>query len=100
MSSALSFTLDTTAPVVAITSAGGPTKPGGADHYRHGRRRRRRRYRHHSSMAPPPIGSAIVQSDGTWSSSVTLSNGSNALTAQVTDVAGNLPAPVRLSSYV
>ena len=35
------------------------------------------------------VGNAIVQSDGSWSSSVILSNGSNSLTAQVTDLAGN-----------
>ena len=32
----LSFTLDTTAPAVAITSLGGPTNQASADHYRHG----------------------------------------------------------------
>ena len=36
-----------------------------------------------------PVGSAIVQGNGCWSSSITLSNGSNSLTAQVTDLAGN-----------
>ena len=35
------------------------------------------------------VGTAIVQSNGTWSSNVTLTNGINSLTAQVTDVAGN-----------
>ena len=36
-----------------------------------------------------PIGSAIVQGNGSWSSNVTLGNGANPLTAQVTDLAGN-----------
>src|SRR5205807_4244421 len=35
------------------------------------------------------VGSAIVQGNGNWSTSVTLSNGSNSLTAQVSDLAGN-----------
>ena len=37
-SASLSFTLDTTAPVVAITQPGWSDQPGGADHHRHGRR--------------------------------------------------------------
>src|SRR4029078_13668118 len=35
------------------------------------------------------VGSAIVQGNGSWSTSVTLNKGSNSLTAQVTDLAGN-----------
>ena len=43
-----------------------------------------------SWTAPRAIGTAIVQSNGSWSSTVTLSsNGSNSLTAQVSDAAGN-----------
>ena len=35
------------------------------------------------------IGTAVVQPNGSWSSPVTLSNGSNSLTAAVSDAAGN-----------
>ncbi|MCK1552345.1 hypothetical protein IVB11_25580, partial [Bradyrhizobium sp. 177] len=35
------------------------------------------------------IGTAIVQGNGSWSSTVTLNNGSNSLTARVSDAAGN-----------
>ncbi len=35
------------------------------------------------------IGTAVVQADGTWSTDVTLTNGTNSLTAQDTDLAGN-----------
>ena len=89
MGSAQNFTLDTTAPVVAITSAGGLTNQaaqtitGTVDVADAG-----------ATVTilngAIPIGSAIVQSNGTWSSSVTLNNGSNALTALVADAAGNL----------
>ena len=91
MGSAQNFTLDTTAPVVAITSPGGLTNQaaqtitGTVDVADAG-----------ATVTifngAIPIGSAIVQSDGTWSSSVTLNNGSNALTALVADAAGNLGA--------
>ena len=91
MGSAQNFTLDTTAPMVAITSAGGLTNQaaqtitGTVDVADAG-----------ATVTifngAIPIGSAIVQSDGTWSSSVTLNNGSNALTALVADAAGNLGA--------
>ena len=90
ISSALSFVLDTTAPAVAITSGGG-------------RLTRRPRPLPARWMPPKParpspflttasVGSAIVQSNGSWSSSVTLQDGSNSLTAQVTDLAGNTGA--------
>jgi hypothetical protein len=36
------------------------------------------------------IGTATVQSNGSWSSNVVLANGSNSLTAQVVDAAGNI----------
>ncbi len=37
------------------------------------------------------VGSAVVQANGTWTATgVTLSNGSNSLTARVTDAAGNI----------
>ena len=88
MGLAQNFTLDTTAPMVAITSAGGlanqtQTITGTVDLADAG-----------ATVTifngANPIGSAIVQSDGTWSSSVTLNNGNNALTALVADAAGNL----------
>ena len=88
MGSAQNFTLDTTAPVVAITSAGGLTNQAGqtitgtVDGADAG-----------ATVTilngTIPIGSAIVQSNGTWSSSATLNNGTNALTALVADAAGN-----------
>ncbi|WP_249141166.1 Ig-like domain-containing protein, partial [Bradyrhizobium manausense] len=87
-SAALSFTLDTTAPTVAITSAGGPvnqasqTITGTVDVADAG-----------ATVTildgTTPIGSAIVQGNGTWSTTVTLNQGGNSLTAQVTDLAGN-----------
>ena len=52
-----------------------------------------------SSTASPPVGSAIVQGNGSWSSSVTLSNGSNSLTAQVTDLAGNTATSAAVVLY-
>ena len=83
------FTLDTTAPMVAINGAGGPTNQanvtltGTVDVADAG-----------ANVTvldgATPIGSAIVQSDGSWSSNVTLNTGSNSLTAQVTDAAGNI----------
>ncbi|MET4274290.1 MULTISPECIES: FecR domain-containing protein, partial [unclassified Bradyrhizobium] len=82
------FTLDTAAPTVAITSAGGPvnqasqTITGTVDVADAG-----------ASVTildgTTPIGSAIVQGNGTWSTTVTLSNGPNSLTARVSDAAGN-----------
>src|SRR4030081_1234394 len=82
------LTVDTVAPSVAITSAGGPvnqaaqTITGTVDVADVG-----------ATVTildgTTPVGSAIVQGNGSWSSSVTLVNGSNSLTAQVTDLAGN-----------
>ncbi|MCK1531850.1 hypothetical protein IVB15_30225, partial [Bradyrhizobium sp. 182] len=85
---ALSFTLDTTAPAVAITSAGGPVNQasqtitgtvGVADAG--------------TTVTildgTTAIGTAIVQSNGSWSTTVTLNNGQNSLTARVSDAAGN-----------
>ena len=42
-----------------------------------------------SSTAPRAIGTAVVQPNGSWSIPVTLSSGSNSLTAAVSDAAGN-----------
>jgi hypothetical protein len=85
----LSFTLDTTAPTIAITSAGGPTNQpsqtitGTVDAADAG-----------ATVTildgTTAVGSALVQSNGNWTATgVTLSNGTNSLTAKVTDVAGN-----------
>ena len=82
------FTLDTTAPTVAITSAGGPTNQasqtitGTVDVADAG-----------ATVTildgATSVGTAVVQSNGSWSTSVTLANGTNSLTAQVSDTAGN-----------
>ncbi|MCG2645685.1 MULTISPECIES: Ig-like domain-containing protein [Bradyrhizobium] len=87
-SASLSFTLDTTAPTVAITSTGGPTNQasqtitGTVDAADAG-----------ATVTildgATAIGTALVQSNGSWSSAVTLSNGANSLTARVSDTAGN-----------
>ena len=89
----LSFTLDTTAPVVAITSAGGPTNQtsqtitGTVDVADAGATV----LILDANQGNGVIGTATVQSNGSWiSSPVTLGNGSHALTAQVTDQAGNI----------
>ncbi|WP_271608351.1 Ig-like domain-containing protein [Bradyrhizobium sp. CCBAU 21359] len=87
-SAALSFTLDTAAPAVAITSAGGPVNQasqtitgtvGVADAG--------------ATVTildgTTAIGTAIVQANGTWSTTVTLNQGGNSLTARVSDAAGN-----------
>ncbi|MCK1437466.1 hypothetical protein [Bradyrhizobium sp. 15] len=55
-------------------------QPGQPDHRRHGGRRRCGRHRHHPD-GTTAIGTAIVQGNGSWSSTVTLNNGSNSLTA-------------------
>ena len=93
-SAAVSYTLDTTAPTVTITSRGGVTNQASqsisgtvtetnetlvigttVELYDNG-----------SSTA---LGTATVQSDGTWSTTVTLSAGANSIVAKDTDVAGN-----------
>ncbi|MBR1287745.1 hypothetical protein JQ568_00005, partial [Bradyrhizobium ottawaense] len=87
-SAALSFTLDTTAPTVAITSTGGPVNQasqtisgtvGVADAG--------------ATVTildgSTTIGTAIVQGNGSWSTTVTLNQGGNSLTARVSDAAGN-----------
>ncbi|MDH2407077.1 Ig-like domain-containing protein, partial [Bradyrhizobium sp. SSUT18] len=84
----LSFTLDTAAPTVAITSAGGSTNQvsqtvtGTVDVADAG-----------ATVTildgTTTIGTAIVQGNGSWSSTVTLNQGGNSLTARVSDAAGN-----------
>jgi hypothetical protein len=83
--------IDTTAPAVTITSAGGPVNQAAQPVT--------------GSVTDPDggmtgttvtlfngttqAGTAIVQADGSWSTSVTLANGANTLTATDTDPAGN-----------
>ena len=81
------ITLDTTAPVVAIGNPGGPTNQPSLTLT--------------GTIAGADAGTTIAIFDGatqigvgtisgsTWSANVTLGNGSNLLTAQVTDAAGN-----------
>ncbi|WP_079566273.1 Ig-like domain-containing protein [Bradyrhizobium erythrophlei] len=81
------ITLDTTAPVVAIGNTGGPTNQPSLSLT--------------GTIAGADAGTTIAIFDGTtqvgvgtisggtWSASVTLSSGSNVLTAHVTDAAGN-----------
>ena len=84
----LSFTLDTTAPVVAIGSPGGATNQaaqtitGTVDVADAGETVT-------LLDGTTVIGTAVVQPNGSWSIPVTLGNGSNSLTAQVSDAAGN-----------
>ena len=87
----LSFTLDTLAPSIAIASTGGltsnPTQTvsGTVDVADAGSTVTL--YDNGSTV----VGTATVQSNGSWSTSVTLTgNGTNTLTAQDTDAAGNL----------
>ncbi len=87
-SASLTFTLDTTAPSVAITSAGGATNQanqtitGTVDVADAG-----------ATVTildgATVAGTAIVQGNGNWSAPVTLTGGTNSLTAQVIDAAGN-----------
>ncbi|UPK37904.1 hypothetical protein IVB18_11715 [Bradyrhizobium sp. 186] len=87
-SASLIFTLDTAAPTVAITSAGGSTNQasqtitGTVDVADAG-----------ATVTildgTTAIGSAVVQGNGTWTTTVTLNQGSNSLTARVSDAAGN-----------
>jgi hypothetical protein len=87
-SSPLAFVVDTAAPLVSITSTGGLTNQAGQT------------ITGTVDVADAgatvtvldgntPVGSAIVQNDGSWSSNVTLSQGSNTLIARVSDAAGN-----------
>ena len=81
------ITLDTTAPVVAIGNPGGPTNQPSLTVT--------------GTIAGADAGTTIAVFDGatqigvgtisgsTWSANVTLGDGSNVLTAQVSDAAGN-----------
>jgi VCBS repeat-containing protein len=87
----LTFTLDTTAPVVAITSPGGPTNQtsqtisGTVDVADIGTT-----VTLFDNGSTTALGTASVGSGGVWSTSVTLSgNGSHSIVAKDTDAAGN-----------
>ena len=83
----LTFTLDTTAPTIAITSAGGPTNQasqtvtGTVDAADAG-----------ATVTvldgSTVVGTAIVRPAAAAATGVTLTSGTNSLTAQVTDTAG------------
>ena len=85
----LQFTLDTTPPVLTVTSTGVLTYvasqliSGSAAATDAG-----------STVTifdgGTNFGSAIVQADGSWSTSIQLINGSNSITASITDLAGNV----------
>ena len=80
--------IDTTAPAISISNAGGPTNQanqtitGSVDVADAG-----------ASVTlydgSSAVATAVVQGDGNWSTSVTLSSGANSLTAKVSDLAGN-----------
>ena len=90
-SASLSFTLDTTAPVVAISSSGGPTNQaaqtisGTVDVADAGST-----VTLFDNGSATALGTATVGSDGSWSTGVTLpGNGSHSIVAKDTDAAGN-----------
>ncbi len=84
------ITLDTTAPIVTIGNAGGNTNQsaqtisGTVDLGDVGAM-----VKIYDNGGTTPVTTALVLSDGTWSKTVTLVSGTNSLTAQVTDAAGN-----------
>ena len=87
---AVTATVDTAAPVVAITTTGGSTNQsvqtiaGTVDVADIGTT-----VTLFDNGSTTPLGTAVVQNDGSWSTIVTLSGGSNSLTAKDTDAAGN-----------
>ncbi|HLG85041.1 MAG TPA: Ig-like domain-containing protein [Bradyrhizobium sp.] len=92
-SSAVVFTLDTVPPVVTISTTGATTNKATQTIAGHVT----------STEATPgatvtlydngtQVGTATVGSDGSWSSSVSLSEGSNSIVAKDTDAAGNTGA--------
>ena len=84
---ALTITLDTTAPAVAITSGGGPVNQAAQTISGTGEAGTTITLSDNGSQLQLPT--ITVDQNGLWSASVTLANGSNSLTASDTDVAGN-----------
>ena len=87
-SAGLSVTIDTAAPVVLITSVGGTTNQTAQTITGTGEAGTTVMLFDNASTTV--LGTAIVQNDGSWSTSVTLSgNGSHSIVAKDTDTAGN-----------
>ena len=84
---ALTITLDTIAPAVAITSGGGPVNQAGQTISGTGEAGTTITLSDNGSQLQLPT--ITVDQNGLWSASVTLANGSNSLTASDTDAAGN-----------
>ena len=84
---ALNITLDTTAPAVAITSAGGSTNQPALTIS--GTGEAGATVTLFDNGTPLQLPTVTVGPNGLWSANLTLSNGSNSLTAQATDAAGN-----------
>ena len=85
--SALTITLDTIAPSVAITSGGGPVNQAALTISGTGEAGTTITLSDNGSQLQLPT--ITVDQNGLWSASVTLANGSNSLTASDTDAAGN-----------
>src|SRR3982075_1240785 len=86
-SAAVVFTLDTTAPVVAITGSGGPTNQAAQTITGTGEAGTTVILFDNGTQLQLPT--VTVGQNGLWSANVTLANGSNSLTATDTDLAGN-----------
>ncbi len=84
---ALTITLDTIAPTVAITSTGGPVNQAVQTISGTGEAGTTITLSDNGSQLQLPT--ITVDQNGLWSASVTLANGSNSLTASDTDAAGN-----------
>ena len=85
--SAVTATVDTTAPAVAISSLGGPINQ--AAQTISGTGEAGATVTLFDNGTPLQLPTVTVGQNGLWSGSVTLNNGSNSLTAQATDAAGN-----------
>ena len=85
--SALTITLDTIAPAVAITSTGGPVNQAAQTISGTGEAGTTVTLSDNGSQLQLPT--ITVGQNGLWSASVTLANGSNSLIASDTDAAGN-----------
>ena len=87
-STSTTLTVDTTAPAVAITSPGGPVNQPAQTITGTGEAGTTVTLFDNGSTTA--LGTTIVQSDGSWSTGVTLTAGTNSLTATDTDAAGNI----------